>query len=328
MPITSLGQSGGCIDPSLIDPEAACLEIYDPVCGCDGNTYSNSCYALVQAGVTTWTPGECQVVAVESCTDLVGIDFGQCDMALGIAVVGGQCVSLSGCGWTVGSTDYSAAFHPSFEHCLACLEVQTVEPCTDLAGVDFGPCLAFMGVGVYEGQCQFVSGCGPLVGNMDYSASVYATMEECQTCLDIQTVEPCTDLSGINFGFCAAVLGVGVINNQCQAISGCGTTVGNVDYSPAIYSSMEECQACITGVGTPEMAELVVWPNPADGFVSITSGMADAQVILTDLSGRVVLQKQVRGGRSDIDLAGLRSGVYMLSVITHDAVRTVRLTVR
>lgn len=36
----------------------ACLEIYEPVCGCDGITYSNNCYATA-SGVLTWTVGEC-----------------------------------------------------------------------------------------------------------------------------------------------------------------------------------------------------------------------------------------------------------------------------
>ena len=48
----------GCIDNSKISNNL-CIEIYDPVCGCDGVTYSNSCKALV-AGVTSWTKGQCK----------------------------------------------------------------------------------------------------------------------------------------------------------------------------------------------------------------------------------------------------------------------------
>jgi Kazal-type serine protease inhibitor domain len=35
-----------------------CQDVYKPVCGCDGVTYSNSCYAYI-AGVKSYTNGEC-----------------------------------------------------------------------------------------------------------------------------------------------------------------------------------------------------------------------------------------------------------------------------
>ena len=40
------------------DEDMACIEIYQPVCGCNNQTYSNSCYAD-RDGVTSWSEGEC-----------------------------------------------------------------------------------------------------------------------------------------------------------------------------------------------------------------------------------------------------------------------------
>jgi hypothetical protein len=47
-----------CIDANKIRRDAMCTMQYEPVCGCDNNTYSNACVAT-NAGVTTFTPGEC-----------------------------------------------------------------------------------------------------------------------------------------------------------------------------------------------------------------------------------------------------------------------------
>jgi hypothetical protein len=78
-------------------------------------------------------------------------------------------------------------------------------------------------------------GCGNLVNQM-------ATLTIEPTAIE---VEPCTDLAGIDFGFCDIVLGIGIINGNCSSISGCGAQVGAVNYAPAVYESMDDCMlAC------------------------------------------------------------------------------------
>jgi hypothetical protein len=56
-------------------PEA-CIEVFMPVCGCDDQTYSNSCFAAM-AGVSVVRDGACEPTGGASCGGHLGLACGE-----------------------------------------------------------------------------------------------------------------------------------------------------------------------------------------------------------------------------------------------------------
>ena len=112
--VTSIEISNDCqipvncfVDPCLV---SACSSYPDAECAAD---YCGGCWA------DYYLNGE--LIDCDSstdCVDLTEIDFGPCDMVLGIGWVNDNCVYVSGCDWVADSVDYTDAFFNSMDDCI------------------------------------------------------------------------------------------------------------------------------------------------------------------------------------------------------------------
>ncbi len=112
--VTSIAISNECqmpvycfVDPCLVSecssyPDAECVANYCGGCWADYYLYDE----LIDCDSST------------DCVDLTEIDFGLCDMVLGIGWVNDNCVYVSGCDWVADSVDYTDAFFNSMDDCI------------------------------------------------------------------------------------------------------------------------------------------------------------------------------------------------------------------
>ena len=55
-------------------------------------------------------------------------------------------------------------------------------------------------------------------------------------------LDECFDFTEIDFGECDMVLGIGLLNNECNYISGCNWVINGMDYSDLFFNNMNDCQ--------------------------------------------------------------------------------------
>lgn len=239
-----IAECGSCINPDQINLEAICPTVVSPVCGCNGITYNNSCEAENYYGVTSYTDGSCSS-QTSPCDDLSNLDFGFCDMILGIGIVDGLCSYVSGCGYTASNgIDYSDAFFTDMISCVSC----------------------------------------------DQSA-----------CFNPQQVDP----NGVCDGMFLPVCGCDSVtySNNCEAIN-----AGITNWTEG---------ECLTDVIEENTSlEFQVFPNPAEVKVNLEFNQSfTGRILLNNNLGQNVLLEKVRNQETLIlDLSSLQVGVYTLKI--------------
>jgi hypothetical protein len=108
----------------------------------------------------------------------------------------------------------------------------------------------------------------------------------------------CFDLTGIDFGLCDMVLGIGWVNDSCVYVSGCDFVADSVDYTDAFFNSMDDCiQSCVF-ISNFEINQLPIafnlynnFPNPFNPITTLRYDLQEdvlVNVTIYDMMGRIV----------------------------------------
>ena len=290
-----------CVDPQQIDTNIICPAIYDPACGCDSVTYSNSCEAYNFGGVTSWTAGPCNLSP--ACVDPQQIDVS--------VLCPGVVEPVCGCDSVTYNNECEAYYYGG-------VTSWTAGPCEPLAldtclvvpdSVDFGACAMALGIIRQNDSCFSVSGCSMIGSNgIDYSGYFFNSLYACNNLCagDTLITLTCIDTSIIDLN----VLCPGVIDPVC----GCDSVTyqnaciaqnyyGITNYQPGVCAAADQSWL--------DASSIVLYPNPSDG-VSFLSGNNLHEIrryAIYSLDGRMLLNSEFKG---EINFQNLNSGHYLL----------------
>ncbi len=64
-----------------------------------------------------------------------------------------------------------------------------------------------------------------------------------------------------------------------------------------------------------ENLELSIYPNPASELIHITTNMDFYKLIVSDLSGRIIIKKSIYAKQEALDISFLEKGIYHMTLL-------------
>jgi hypothetical protein len=319
------GGNPNCVDSSLIDPNTACFMLYDPVCGCDGVTYGNACIAKYHYGITNFVSGECGIIGGDDCFIFPYFHYDIEDDHKTVQFMYFAWGSDPGApnGGAPASSPFSVLWN--FGDGTTSVEINPTHTYADSVNANYEVCLYVYDSlsGCSDSFCQVLKPyhSNDCLADFDWEI-VYDSLHQTDSIVFINNTPISSDDSVVviwSYGNGAVSLGNSPNTSYsydeegdyivCMAVENYTTNCFEMicEVVPFRLSSVPE-----TSLGK----QLKMFPNPAADFLIINNPSNVSRLVVSNLQGQKIYERNLSNGFNRLDIAHLPTGLFFISFIS------------